>query len=78
MSSDRNPMSRDEYKTRGMTSREEAEYYSRQDAKAAQADAEAELADAIEAELEADAVREALEAEKARTNAATEEQEQQN
>ena len=71
-------MSRDEYKTRGMTAREEAEYYSRQDAKAAQADAEAELADAIEAELEADAVREALEAEKARTNAATEEQEQQN
>ena len=64
-------MSRDEYKTRGMTAREEAEYYSRQKAKAA-------LADAIEAELEADAVREALEAEEARTNAATEEQEQQN
>jgi hypothetical protein len=70
MSSDRNTMSRDDRATYGMTAREEAAYWARKAEKE-----ERDLREEMEAEAEA-----ALEAETlvADSNAATEEQEQQN
>ena len=64
---DRNePMSREDKATHAPTRRELVEYHARQEAKAA---IEAELAIAVEDELENDAIREALEIDEARAEA---------